>query len=367
VRLRLLPPDRELGFVPYAWIVYSIPFLVSAFLFRMPLGWRAVTIAGWLAFLALYFRGYWVSGRELLPIMAGLVGLGLVFAPYNPAAACFFVYAAAFAGQAGPPRVATRYLLAIVAIVLAQAALVPLPPWTWLPAALVSLIVGGPNIHFAEMARQRGRLRLAQEEVEQMAKLAERERIARDLHDLLGHTLSLIVLKSELAAKLAERDPERAAREIRDVESVSREALAEVRRAVQGYRSRGLAAELEAARRALDAAGVSLDAELPALELPPSLEGVLALALREAATNVVRHSGARSCRVRLALEGGVARLEIRDDGRGVAGDFGAGLAGMRERARALGGDMVREVKDGTRILVQIPLRDAPKAAAATPA
>jgi two-component system sensor histidine kinase DesK len=357
-RFPLLPPDRELGWTPYAWLVYSVPFVVAPFWFPVPWHALALTVASWLLFLALYFRGYWVSGGRLLPVMAGLVALGVLWIPRNPMANCFFIYAAAFAGGVGPPRVAARYLFGTVAIVLAQAWLMQLPPYAWMPAALVSLLVGGPNIHFAETSRQNEKLRLAQQEVEHLAKVAERERIARDMHDLLGHTLSLVVLKSELAAKLVGRDPARAEREIREVEAVSRQALAEVRSAIVGYRTRGLQAELQSVRPTLEAAGIELFAELPSLTLPAAAEGVLALALREAVTNVARHSGAQHCWVGLTADERSVSLEVRDDGRGGEASFGSGLTGMRERARALGGEVVRDAGAGTRLLVSLPLPTA---------
>jgi two-component system sensor histidine kinase DesK len=335
--------------------VYSLPFLILPFWF--PVAWygRAATVAAWLVFLYLYFRGYWVSGRRLTLVIAGLVALGVLCTPWNPMANCFFIYAAAFAGGVGPPRVAVKYLFAVVAIVLAQAALMELPLYAWLPAAAFSLIVGGPNIHFAEASRQNEKLRLAHDEVEHLAKVAERERIARDMHDLLGHTLSVVVLKSELAAKLIARDPARAEQEIREVEAVSRRALTEVRRAIQGYRSSGLKAELQSVRPALDAAGIALHAELPSVALPAAAEGVLALALREAVTNVARHSKAQNCWIDLKADAARVSLEVRDDGSGGQAPDGSGLTGMRERARALGGDVVREVSAGTRLLVSLPL------------
>ena len=141
---------------------------------------------------------------------------------------------------------------------------------------------------------------MADEEIEHLAKVAERERIARDLHDLLGHTLSLITLKAELARKLVDRDPQRAKQEMLDVEQTSRAALADVREAISGYRGEGLAAELIRARKTLETAGISVDSDIAELPLTPAQETVLALALREAMTNVVRHAQARRCSVQLA-------------------------------------------------------------------
>src|SRR5207253_2493665 len=128
---------------------------------------------------------------------------------------------------------------------------------------------------FAERSRANRKLRLAQEEVEHLAKVAERERIARDLHDLLGHTLSVIILKSELASKLADRDADRARAEIRDVERISRDALAQVRAAVRGYRAGSLQGETDAARATLATAGVVVECELATLTIPPAYEAVL--------------------------------------------------------------------------------------------
>jgi two-component system sensor histidine kinase DesK len=201
----------------------------------------------------------------------------------------------------------------------------------------------------------RGRLELAHGEVERLAKIAERERIARDLHDLLGHTLSLMVLKSEVASKFADIDPVRAASEIRDVERISRDALAQVRAAVRGYRSIGIDAELEHARQALRAAGISLQCASSPVSLPASQEGVLVLALREAVTNIVRHSSARSCHIQLSGEEGAVELHVSDDGKGSDASEGFGLSGMRERVEAMGGTLERDGSHGMRLLIRLPI------------
>ena len=165
---------------------------------------------------------------------------------------------------------------------------------------LLIVLVGIGN-HIGALAHCAGeKLRKADEEIEHLAKVAERERIARDLHDLLGHTLSLITLKAELARKLVDRDPQRAKQEMLDVEQTSRAALADVREAISGYRGEGLAAELVRARKTLETAGITVDCEFDQLPLTPAQETVLALALREAVTNVVRHAQAQRCKVSTA-------------------------------------------------------------------
>ena len=179
-----------------------------------------------------------------------------------------------------------------------------------------------------------------------LAAVAERERIARDLHDLLGHTLSVITIKAELAAKLAARGDRRAEQEMREVESISRGALREVREAVVGFRRADLDAELANARLACEAGDIRLAVDRPSIELLPDREAVLAMSLREAITNVVRHADARHCRTSLAREGERIRLTVADDGRGGVIREGAGLAGMRERVEQARGEMTIELPTG---------------------
>src|ERR1700712_5209312 len=335
--MRLLPKDPEIGWLPYAWLIYLFPFLADPWVRRTSALEWTLDLAGLAAFLVLYFRAYWLKGRKGLGYAAGILLIAVVLTPFNTGAGVFFIYAASFIGYSVPARQAWLLLGALLAVLGLEALLVPLPPLTWAPAARFSLMIGGICIHGAEVKRANAKLRMAQEEVERLAKTAERERIARDLHDLLGHTLSLITLKSELAGKLLERDPERAGREIREVERISREALREVRMAIAGYRSEGLQAELGRARLALESAGVRLEYFTQPVELDPVQETVLALALRESVTNVVRHAGARTCRITLEQTGGETRLEVHDDGRGGSAPEGIGLASMRERVEGLGG------------------------------
>jgi two-component system sensor histidine kinase DesK len=229
-------------------------------------------------------------------------------------------------------------------------------------------LIGGVNVHYAELRRRDARLRLAHDEISQLGALAERERIARDLHDLLGHTLSVIVLKAELAAKLVTRDAARAAQEIGDVERISREALVEVRRAVQGFKTASLADEVVRARGVLASAGVALEGNLVTdSDLSASVEGLdprseraLAFVLRECITNVVRHAGARLCRVTLARDGPLARLEIRDDGRGGGAAEGNGFQGMRARLAEIGGTLERDGSRGMAVRALAPW-SAPRA------
>ncbi len=226
---------------------------------------------------------------------------------------------------------------------------------------------------FGQAVRTNQELRRARQEIARLAVSEERLRFARDLHDLLGHTLSLIALKSELARRLVSAAPEQAMTEISDVETAARQALIEVREAVSGYRQTTLRAELEGARELLAAAGVALTLQGDLPPLAPGAEAALSWAVREGVTNVIRHSTARSCVVTLAHGDGQARVEVRDDGSvhahdeddaeaardrvvGVASGRGAGLAGLRERVAALGGicEAGSVATGGWRLMVALP-------------
>ena len=353
MRLRLLP-DNDVGWTPYGWLVYLSLYVAYA-------AARNRTTADWLLdaavvllFLALYFRGFWVRGQALLAIAFAIVAIGVARTPQNPGASVFFIYGAAFLGEAVKPAAAIRWLSLIVALAAVEAWLVPLPPQTWIPAIVFSLLVGGSNIHFAELRRRDKALLAARESAQHMAAVLERERIARDLHDLLGHTLSVIVIKSELASKLADRDPARAAAEIRDVERISRQALQEVRGAIYGFRDLNVAQELATGRAALAAAGVTLESSVGALEVDDKVEGVLALAVREGLTNVIRHARATRCTVTATHSGSAVSLTIEDDGVGGTQPEGAGLDGMRGRLSDVGGSVSRDGAHGTRLILTVP-------------
>jgi two-component system sensor histidine kinase DesK len=317
----------------------------------------AATLAGLLVFLLVYFRSYWVRGVRLLPMIAIETALAVGFAPFNTGSAVFFVYAAATAGQLDRQGDAIRMIAGLALLGGLTGFFVDAPSYFFITAVPVTLVIGGVNLHFAQTARAQHKLRLAQEEIEQLAAVAERERIARDLHDVLGHTLSLIVLKAELAARLAERDPGRAAGEMRDVETVARRTLQDVREAIRGYHPT-LADEAARARSMLKAAGIAHSLELETAALPLVIEETLALALREAVTNVVRHSGASLCRAAVERSDREISLSIADDGRGSHAPEGSGLRGMRERVEAFGGEVTRAEGRGLSLRISLPLPDA---------
>jgi len=223
--------------------------------------------------------------------------------------------------------------------------------------------IGAAMVAMGEIMRANRELHDARADLARLAVADERERFARDLHDLLGHSLSVIALKAQLARRRLRDDPEAAFDDVADIETVSRDALREVREAVSGYRKPELDAELQGARTALDAAGIETTIDRPAVELPAEVEAVLAWTVREAATNVIRHSGARHSTIRLVPALDQASVEIVDDGRGINGSDGGGtgLTGLRERLRQAGGRLEAGPRDdgpGFRVRAIVPVASA---------
>lgn len=346
------------------WAFYT-PMAYFGFFFLQPIlehaGWKEwlLTALGTIIFVALYVTVAKLEDMRLqLVTLALMVVAGVLYAPSNSGASCFFIFAAAIVPYVVESELAIfSSIAAIVAVAGLETWLLHLSGWFLFYAGGLAFVVGGSNIYFAQRTRMYCQLKKANEEIEHLAKVAERERIARDLHDVLGHTLSVIILKSELAGKLVDRDPQRAKAEIADVERTSREALAEVRNTIRGYRANSLETELKQATEALQTAGIAVKSEAEKIDLTPAQESVVGLVVREAVTNIVRHANARNCQLRLTPDHGSCRLEIQDDGRGGGGE-GNGLRGMRERIEALGGTLVRQTYPGTTLLIEFPLKPA---------
>ena len=232
--------------------------------------------------------------------------------------------------------------------------------WLALPTTAIGLWATA----FVRQVAAVAELKSAREELARLAVSEERLRFARDLHDLLGHSLSLITLKSELAGRLLPTAPEKAATEIHDIEGVARQALREVREAVAGYRRPTLDEELAGASEMLEAAGISCLIENQTGLLPKAVDAVLAWAVREGTTNVIRHSRAKHCRIVLARENEEIYAEITDDGGGYqkenGEDSGSGLSGLAERVATFAGRVeTNSLPDGGfRLRVVLPARSA---------
>jgi len=226
----------------------------------------------------------------------------------------------------------------------------------WIGGAGV-LLAGVATASFLRLLETIDELRRTREELTRVAVAEERDRFSRDLHDLLGHTLSVMVMKAEAVRRLVHRDPDQAAEHATDIERVGREALNDVREAVQGTRTPTLADSLEGARRALGSAAIAPEVVVSGPELPSATDEVLAWVVREATTNVLRHSGADTCRIELSDGAGRLRLTVTDDGVGgpPPGGHRGGLDGLRRRLEAVGGVLdVQPGPDGFRLVAEVP-------------
>ncbi|WP_235031865.1 sensor histidine kinase [Actinacidiphila yanglinensis] len=276
-----------------------------------------------------------------------------------------FVYVGVACGAALPGRHSRWAVPAAAGLLLANAAAVDRHGQVYPELLLPALLGGFSMIGVQQLVGTMRELRAARDTVAQLAATEERLRLARDLHDLLGHSLSLITLKSELAGRMLPDRPHDAAQQVADIESVSRQALVDVREAVSGYRRPTLAAELASIRTALASAGISARVHViePVTGLTSAGEGALAWALREAVTNVVRHSGATVCVVALETGGGTATLTVSDDGRGPddARPPGNGLTGLGERLVLEGGGLStsRAGDGGFTLTAVVPLDPTP--------
>jgi two-component system sensor histidine kinase DesK len=345
--------------------VFTTPMFAGGYSWR----WAWLTLASYPLFLLLFAMTLLAPRRTCHRYALAMIGLSMALLPVYPSGISYFVFGCVML-RSGRRRF-VPYLLQIVAlnvvfVTFAHWVGYPLQALVWLPA--MTLVIG-TIVSVDHMSQEKdAALKLSHDEVRRLAALAERERIGRDLHDLLGHTLSLVALKSELAGKLVERDPKGARRELDEVTRVAREALTQVRSAVTGIRAAGIAAELASARLLLELDGVAFRYALAPVALPPALETVLAMTLREAVTNIQRHARAASASATFEVVGSQIVLRVIDDGRGGTIAPGNGLCGMRERIEALGGRLrVDSVPArGTTVEASLPLPAGNQRADAVP-
>jgi two-component system sensor histidine kinase DesK len=354
-RRRILGAVFSLG-----WLAYPVSDLASD---EPSIGHVALGGAGLAAFVAIYLAVLTRGLKLRWPgAHAAIVGLAAIAALLTVAErhtwAMLFVFVAAAAGLRLPPRHAS---IAIGSSTALAGVLIGVVDDDWDGAvgiAATTVAIGFMMMAFARLITANAALEDAREELARLAVADERARFARDLHDLLGHSLSVIALKAELAGKLLPGKQEEATQHIADVKRVARDSLTQVREAVSGYRRPTLAGELDGARLALEAAGIEARLDTPEATLPPDVEGVLAWTVREGTTNVIRHSGARSCRIAIHPGLAGASVEVEDDGDGANGDAaGHGLAGLRERAERLAGELEAGPRPGGgfRLRVTVPV------------
>jgi two-component system sensor histidine kinase DesK len=350
----------------YVSLLYTCFFFIEPYFRRSVTHWLWFA-AFYLTFLVLYFAIAKTDGRLQKTLLAALFVLGYIYFPFNESACGAFVYPAVMMAFL------VRRTMTYIGVVIAAAVGIMLETWifhdltigtqhfsiSWWSGGMgvfFCVVIGFSNLAYSRQQQASFMLQRANDEIEHLAQVAERERIARDLHDLLGHTLTVIAIKSELANRLLERDPARAKQEMLDVELTARKALADVREAVVGYRSEGFTSEISRARRTLLSAEVTLNTSIANVELTSGEANVLCLCLREAVTNIVRHAHATTCDIQLITTNTGLCLSIDDNGTGSPGREGNGLRGMRERVASMRGKLrFNSTPDGgTHLTITLP-------------
>ena len=373
------------------WRLYAQTWLVCLlfpiiFLVQTPLtpGRWLIALAGLVIFVITYTWFMWPhplsyktrlrsESRTALLGLAGLTALGLTLSlAYGSAFLWLFVGLSAVVGIVLPAYSAFGAVIGLTLLTLTIGVGISgsIARTDWLHLLPLVLLVRGLGLDMIGVARLADALRelhAARGELARQAVTEERLRLARDLHDLLGHTLSLIILKSELAGRLLDREPARASREIHEIEREARRALREVREAVAGYRQPTLHSELAGARQMLEAAGITCVVEHISGVLPPAVDAVLAWTVREGVTNVIRHSRARVCTIRVGSEDGKVWAEVINDGyqekeqASAPARIGSGLSGLAERITAYdghieAGPLFGEGNRGYRLRVELPIQ-----------
>ena len=366
----------------YFWLVCLV-FPILSLIQAHPSGLRLlIGIAGLVIFTATYFWVMWphplnergrsrFSLRKSFVLQITLVALILLLTNlYGSSFLWLFIGVGAIAGIMLPFRRAAAMVMGLTLLTLGVS--IGMGKGTasadWLQIIPLALLVRGLGldmIGFIRLSDALRQLHHARAELAYQAVTEERLRMARDLHDLLGHTLSLITLKSELAGRLLEKDSFTAIQEIREVERIARQALREVREAVAGYRQQTLRGELDAARQILEAAGIDCHIEYAAPVFSSDIDNVLGWVVREGVTNVIRHSRAQHCIIRVTCTDQHARVEVSNDGyqreNNIARQPGSGLSGLAERVAKKDGHLEAGPQSkagapGFRLIVDIPLK-----------
>ena len=364
----------------YFWFV-CLAFPILSLIQTHPSGFHLlITALGLISFVAAYFWIMWphplsdqARTRLRLPstltLIIGLIFLVLLLSIVNGSTFLWlFIGVSAIAGITLSFRNASIAVFGLTLLTVAANLTMDgsITSANWLQIIPLALLVRGLGldmIGFVRLSDALRELQKARKELAQQAVSEERLRMARDLHDLLGHTLSLITMKSELAGRLLEKDSRVAAQEVREVERVARQALREVREAVAGYRQQTLRGELDGARQILEAAGIECAIEYEPQSIPSAIDAVLAWVVREGVTNVIRHSRAKYCLIRITLTEGIAHAEITNDGylrkETSAVERGSGLSGLAERVTRAGGHLEAGIQamagsPGFRLQVELP-------------
>ncbi|MGY2610923.1 histidine kinase [Bacillus pretiosus] len=360
-RIEIFP--KQMGFFPYMWLVY---LLFPIYHLAQASGWKLVMGSGMLILFVITYRQLYFVNKTFVLWACMQMILTLLFAFYYNAFMIFFGFFTASAIGFAPNKKEFRVLLSLLAVMLGIFIFVNMNQISTtslvniVPMFILMLITPFGMRNFNQKKILRNQLNEANEQIKDLVKREERQRIARDLHDTLGHTLSLITLKSQLVEKLIVKNPERASAEAKEITQTSRTALKQLRELISDMRMITVEEELEQIKAILQAATIELEIkqETSASSLSPIEQNILGMCLREAVTNVVKHSKATRCTVSVLESQGELILTVEDNGVGLADQNhdGNGIRGMKERIALIDGFVeLGTINPGTLLIVKVPV------------
>lgn len=342
---------------PWPWLAYLL-FYPYPWIWVSPSTEALVGSAlGIALFIPLYWLAFRSQGRRLIILAASVVAIGFALSPLGAGWITLPIYAGLLLGRLRPMRHANIAVLTVALVTVGWGIALDKPQITLGMGALLIVMTGMGSASREAFYDRTVALLATQEEVRRLAGTAERERMVRDLHDVVGRTLTLIAIKSDLAKRLVSRDPAMAERETLAIGQIARDGLTDIRAALAGQLGGSLVHELQASVEALGAAGIDVRISGDATPVPQNASAILAMALREAVTNTIRHSKARSCEISIDLDDLHAKLAVSDDGisDGKTGSAGSGLQGMGQRLAAAGGSLAfGPDRTGFRLEARVP-------------
>ncbi|MDP5138711.1 histidine kinase [Rheinheimera baltica] len=356
----MTPFDKLESKLSWIYLINLVFYFIPLFVMRFAI-WEYLSMAAALMlFLLCYFWAYRCQSNELHWPIAGIVLVASLITPVNSGSIAMFAYAGFFIGFAYS---LTRYLL-LMALMFALLVVLDISlniEWQLFLIMGLPIVLGVSLLGRAEQAKLRHRIagRQSEDEIKQLATMVERERIGRDLHDILGHTLSSIILKADLAEKLlARQHTDAAQQQLYELSQIARDALSQVRQSVSGYKHSGLTAEVAKLLNRLRDAGFQAELQGEVPQLDSRRETALILALTELVTNVMRHSKGEHCQLTFVTQHNSLEICINDNGRCETIIEGNGLRGLRERLAAIGGSLTTQHINGFSAAIQLPLQES---------
>lgn len=341
---------------PWPWLIY-LPTYAIPWIWLPPTALQfllsAITIS---VFLLIYLASFRTRQRDIWLAVSAMVAVAFASIPIGGGWTAFAIYPAMQAARIRPRRGAAIAISATILAFLLAGFISGLPLVWWLPGLILPALLGGAALSREVFYERTYALLATQEEVRRLAGLAERERIARDLHDTIGRTLTVVALKADLIARLAPSTAAETHAEARSIAAEARQGLQQVSAALSGEIGGSLEREIGESLKALATANIEAYERGDPTNVPSDVGALLAMTLREAVTNVIRHANASRCILEVTIESGGVRLTIADDGVGGPIEERGGLAGMRQRLFAAGGRMsITEQRPGLLLQAMVPL------------